>query len=344
MNNILKTIQEQIKIRTKYGFEFIGDIDNIKTGFTERKLVFNERYHKLYFYPSKAEKPEPILLIYSLINKPYIFDLAKGRSLIEYLCDNGFDVYLLDWGQPTNEAAFLTLEEMIFGTMHRAVKYVNRKYNKKVNLLGYCMGSTFATIYVGKHHNLINSLVLLTPALGKDEGGTLQKIASFIDWNRKTDSSGIISGRFLKLFFNSVKPSAMIKKERDFWKNHDKEEYLNHFLPVEKWSNDTPDIPGKVFTEFLELCFTQDLLKSKNDINIGSTTINFSDVKLPVFSVSAKHDWIIPSTSVETVKEILPNSIHESFIIQGGHIGLVIGKTAPILWEKVRDFYNNFIK
>ncbi len=267
MNNLLNTIKEQLQIRLKYGFEFIGDIEKIETGFSKKSVALSERYHKLYFYESKKENPQPLLLIYSLINRPYIFDLVKGRSLIEFLCENGFDVYLLDWGNPTPEASFITLEEMVFGTIHRSVKYIQKKYNlKKIDMLGYCMGGTFASLYVGKHVNEINKLTLLTPSLGNDEGGTLQKIAHFIDWESKIDSSGIISGRFLKLFFNSIRPSAMVKKEKDFWKNHDKEDYLKHFLPVEKWSNDTPNIPGRAFTEFLELCFRKDSLKSGKKI------------------------------------------------------------------------------
>ena len=82
----------------------------------EKSLEMTDRYHKLYFYKSTQEKAVPLLLVYSLINRPYIFDLAKGRSLIEFLCDQGFDVYLLDWSDPTSESAHMSLEDMVFGT------------------------------------------------------------------------------------------------------------------------------------------------------------------------------------------------------------------------------------
>lgn len=340
MTNLIQTLQEQLKIRLKYGFEFIGDIENIDVGPTPKSLAMTDRYHKLYFYKSTQEQATPLLLVYSLINRPYIFDLAKGRSLIEFLCDQGFDVYLLDWSDPTSESAHMSLEDMVFGTLHRSVKHILNKYGiKKVNMLGYCMGGTFASLYAGKHYDLIEKLVLLTPALGRDEGGTLQKIASFIDWKKKIDSSGIISGRFLKLFFNSVKPMAMIKKERDFWKNHDKEDFMKHFLPVEKWSNDTPNLPGRAFTEFLDLCFTTDQLERGGKVVLEKTEVDMSKVDIPIFSVSAQHDWIIPSASTETVKKVFPNAKHESYVIPGGHIGLVIGRTAPLLWGKLIEFY-----
>jgi polyhydroxyalkanoate synthase len=42
----------------------------------------------------------PLLLVFALINRPEIFDLRPGSSLIEFLLDEGFDVSLVDWGVP----------------------------------------------------------------------------------------------------------------------------------------------------------------------------------------------------------------------------------------------------
>jgi polyhydroxyalkanoate synthase len=336
----LQTIQEQIKIRLKYGPEFIGDLNKIAVGCSEKTLVLKNGSHSLYYYRGKKEKNQPLLFIYSLINRPYIFDLRPGRSLIEYLCEQGYDVYLIDWGNPGPEAAFLTLEDIITGTVDRFVKWILRKHEiKNLDIAGYCMGGTFATMYAGYQPQLVNKLILLTPPLGVDEGGLLQKIAGKINWKNKISISGIIPGRLLKLFFNSIRPAISLKKERDFWLNYDKENYLENFLPVEKWSNDTPDIPGQVFFEFLDICFSGDQMKT-GKIKLGNTGIDFSKVSCPVLSVSAEHDWIIPAASLETVKKVLPNAEHQSLLIKGGHIGLVVGRTATTVREEINTFLN----
>ena len=72
------------------------------TGRTPKEVVWTKNKAKLYHYQPSTEKkhPVPILMVYALINRPYVLDLLPGNSFIEYLTDQGFDVYLLDWGIP----------------------------------------------------------------------------------------------------------------------------------------------------------------------------------------------------------------------------------------------------
>lgn len=70
-------------------------------------------------------------MIYALINKPYILDLTKGSSLVEYLLDQGFDVYMLDWGTPGHEDQNMKLDDYILDYIPRAVKKVLRTSNEK---------------------------------------------------------------------------------------------------------------------------------------------------------------------------------------------------------------------
>lgn len=337
---LLQTLQNQFQVRTKYGPEFIADIEKVKVGFTPRTCIYREGPHCLYYYPGKKEKNIPVLLVYSLINRPYIFDLRPNRSLIEYLCSNGFDVYLLDWGDPLQETGCCSIGDLVGGTLHRCVLWILKHYKMScIRLLGYCMGGTFATIYTAIHPENIDRLILLTTPLGKDEGGILPKIASNIDWAQGITQTNLISGRFLKWVFNSIRPSINRKKEQDFWQNFDKDEFLEHFLPVEKWSNDTPDIPECAFYEFLDLCFRRDLLKT-GQIQLNRYRVDFTKVKCPVFSVVAQHDWIVPPTALDTVQKVLLNAQHIPYLLAGGHIGLVVGKQAFILWKEIEKFLN----
>src|SRR5690606_30013280 len=136
--------------------------------------------------------------------------------------------------------------ELVTGTLRRCVRTIQRLHQcQQLTVLGYCMGATFAALYAGFRPQDIQRLVLLTPILGHDEGGVLQNISSHQKLNAETLNAQLVSGRQLKLFFNAVKPAGILKKERDFWQNYHQEAFLEHFLPVEKWSNDTPDLPGQ---------------------------------------------------------------------------------------------------
>src|SRR5579884_2889593 len=74
----------------------------VPTGQTPRTFVWGRNKARLYRYTPvvPTAHPVPVLLVYALINRPYILDLLPGASFVEYLLGRGFDVYLLDWGEP----------------------------------------------------------------------------------------------------------------------------------------------------------------------------------------------------------------------------------------------------
>ena len=75
--------------------------DDAVVGATPRDVVWTHRETTLYRYQSsKRRYGVPLLLVFALINRPEIFDLHPGRSLVEFLIDEGFDVFLVDWGYP----------------------------------------------------------------------------------------------------------------------------------------------------------------------------------------------------------------------------------------------------
>lgn len=338
MDALAKTLLAQAQIRLKHGLEYIGNPDDIEVGLTPRELVYQEGTFRLYCYPSHTAVRRPLFLVYSLINRPYIFDLRPGRSLIEYLCQNGFDVYLLDWGTPTPEMGHAHLTDIVCDTLHRCVRKIQRKSRQqKIDVLGYCMGATFAAMYTAYRPQDVEKLVLLTPILGRTQNGVLQKIAQAQELKQDALKGQLISGRLLKNFFNSVKPATAVKKERDFWKNHNSAEFLNHFLPVEKWSNDTPDVPAQVFFEFLDSVLYQQQLLDQ-DFSIGAYRFDFTKITVPVLAVAAEKDWIIPAESLSVGAQIFTQADYRPYLIKGGHIGLVVGRSAQQLWQELIAF------
>src|SRR3954454_924398 len=135
------------------------------TGQTPKEVVWTKNKSKLYRYKPYAEKkyPVPILIVYALINRPYVLDLLPGNSFIEYLVEQGFDVYLLDWGGPGDEDKDIDFEHLILDYLPRAVKKVLRTSGaEEFTLLGYCMGGTMSTMYASLFPEKLKNLVLLT--------------------------------------------------------------------------------------------------------------------------------------------------------------------------------------
>ena len=96
------------------GMRIVVEGAQADTGQTPKETVWTKNKARLYHYAPNAEKkhPVPILMVYALINRPYILDLMPGNSFIEYLVGEGFDVYMLDWGIPGDEDKDLDLREL----------------------------------------------------------------------------------------------------------------------------------------------------------------------------------------------------------------------------------------
>jgi len=125
--------------------------DDAVIGATAREVVWTHRGITLYRYRSDQRSyAVPILLVFALINRPAIFDLRPGSSLVEYLLEQGFDVFLLDRGVPGGEDADTGFEESVCDELHWGVRETLRASGaEELTLLGWCMGATMCAMYCG---------------------------------------------------------------------------------------------------------------------------------------------------------------------------------------------------
>jgi len=92
-------------------------------GATPRDAVWTHRETTLYRYRStKRQYPVPILLVFALINRPDVFDLRPGHSFVEHLLADGFDVFLLDWGEPDEADADRGLDDYVCDQLPWAIR------------------------------------------------------------------------------------------------------------------------------------------------------------------------------------------------------------------------------
>ena len=164
-NDTQLDIESNLK-KYEAGLQIIVEGARADTGQTPKEIIWTKNKAKLYHYEPTVEKkyPVPILLVYALINRPYVLDLMPGNSLVEYLVNHGFDVFMLDWGIPGDEDSNLTFENYVLDYMPRAVKKVLRTaHAEEFTLLGYCMGGTMAAMYTALFPGKpLRNLILMT--------------------------------------------------------------------------------------------------------------------------------------------------------------------------------------
>src|SRR6516165_5909368 len=143
----------------------------IRKGVSPSETVYEEDRLKVkhYLSPYPPRYRTPLVFVYALVNRPYILDLKKGRSVIANFVDAGFDTYLVDWGVPVNADRHLTLDDYINGYLVNVMDFVReRTGSDRVNVLGYCMGGTMSVMFAALHPNRLKNLILLAAPIDFD--------------------------------------------------------------------------------------------------------------------------------------------------------------------------------
>src|SRR5690242_9698730 len=101
----------------------------IRKGASVSEVVYEEDRLKVLHYLSdtKPRYKTPLVFIYALVNRPYILDLKKGRSVVANFVEAGFDTYLVDWGIPTAADRHLTLDDYVNGYMVNVLDYLRER-------------------------------------------------------------------------------------------------------------------------------------------------------------------------------------------------------------------------
>ncbi|MGI9429474.1 MAG: alpha/beta fold hydrolase, partial [Bythopirellula sp.] len=138
---------------------------------TPKQLVWTLNKAKLYRYtpvvPESELHPLPLLLVFAIMNRPYVLDLRPGHSFVEYMLKQGYDLYLLDWGIPGPEDKELNFDDYALEYLPRVVrKLKSLTGSDEFSMLGWCLGALISTIYASlRADDGLRNLMLLTAPL-----------------------------------------------------------------------------------------------------------------------------------------------------------------------------------
>src|SRR5580704_2804264 len=117
---------------------------------TPKELVWTLNKAKLFRYipvvPKEGRHGIPLLLVFALMNRPYILDLRPGHSFVEFLVSRGYDVFLLDWGAPGPEDKNLMFDDYALDYLPRAIRKMKSISGcAEFSMLGWCIGAILTT-------------------------------------------------------------------------------------------------------------------------------------------------------------------------------------------------------
>jgi polyhydroxyalkanoate synthase len=315
------------------GVETLLNAKPIDTGVSPRDLVHREDKLCLYRYraPAGIERGRvPLLVVYALVNRPYMTDIQEDRSTIKGLLATGQDVYLIDWGYPDQADRALTLDDYVAGYLDRCVDHLRRAHDlDRINLLGICQGGTFCLCYTALHREKVRNLVtMVTPVDFKTPDNMLSAWVQHLDVDLLVDTMGNIPGELLNWTFLSLKPFSLTgQKYVSMVDLLDDESKVKNFLRMEKWIFDSPDQAGETFRRFIK-DFYQDNRLIEGGLEIGDREVSLRKVTCPVLNIYALQDHLVPPDASRALNGRVGTKDYTELAFPGGHIGIYVSGKA----------------
>ncbi|MCX5743106.1 MAG: alpha/beta fold hydrolase [Proteobacteria bacterium] len=310
-------------------------------GQTPHEVVWRENKWKLMrFAPAVPKYRTPILLVPSLINRWYVLDLGRGRSLIEWLVAQGHVVYCIDWGTPGDEDRYLTWDDIGGSYVGRAVRLAARETGK-THVLGYCLGGTIATAYVASHPEGVASLLALAAPIDFDRAGIMAL------WTRTpgfelgplVDAFGNVPWRLMQASFKMLRPTLPATKAVSLLDRAWDDEFLESFMASEKWGNDNISFPGACYAQYIQELYRENRLVHGTFSVLGKPA-KLSAITCPVLAIAFVHDNIVPVDAARPLIDLVGSRDKQLVVENGGHVGAVISRKAVTrLWPAMSTFW-----
>jgi len=317
------------------GFETLVGIEEVTTGASAKEAVYTEDKLVLYHYQplTEVQNPVPVLIIYALVNRPYMADLQEDRSLIRGGLNAGLDIYLIDWGYPDSADCYLTLDDYINGYIDRCVDVIRKKSGvDRINILGICQGGTFSLCYASLHQEKVRNLITtVTPVDFHTKNDLLSHISRHIDVDNVVDTLGNIPGDLLNWAFLMLRPFRLMgQKYMDLVDVLDDVKKTENFMHMEKWIFDSPAQAGEAYRDFIRQFYQENRL-IKSGVTIGNHTVNLEDITVPILNIYARDDHLVPPDSSKALAGCVSSTDYSEMEFPGGHIGIYVSARAQAM-------------
>jgi polyhydroxyalkanoate synthase len=311
-------------------------------GLTPKELIWRKNKARLYRYirAEPATHQTPIFLVLPLINRAYILDLRPGASFVEFLLGEGFDVFLIDWGTPGDEDRALDVTTLVTRYLPRAARAIQRAAGTdQMTVLGYCIGGVLAACFAALHPEFTRNLALLTAPLDFSDAGQFGRMTArgVFPVERLIETFPTVPGQVPDIGSKLLNPLAnYVGTYRRLWDRLGDPTFdVEGWQAMYRWVNESVPFAGAAFRQWI-IEFYQENRLARDMLEMDGRPVRLADIRCPVLNIAASRDQIAPRPTTSIVTHRVGSTDASEILIDGGHVGIVVGRSASQdLWPKV---------
>jgi polyhydroxyalkanoate synthase len=309
---------------------------------TPYKVVYKGGMLRLRHYePPERRHKTPLLIVYALIKRPFILDLQHGKSVVESLLQQGFEVYLTDWLPPARKDSWRGFDAYVNGDLADAVRVLQlREEVEQIHLMGYCLGGLLTLLYTALHPENVKNLVTLTVPFDMSVRDLpFYNLVDFVSDDAVelvTRIYGNCPAWMVNWSFNLMAPMHhALDKYVGRYRNGPRSGYPQMFELFEHWMRSDMPLAGQVYRELHQLIFKRNTLK-KGVFSVGDDVVSLGHIDCPLLNIVAEHDDIVHPRSSLALLEHVGSDDKRNLFFPTGHLGAVVSARAiDKLWPQV---------
>ncbi|MFP4327686.1 MAG: PHA/PHB synthase family protein [Paracoccaceae bacterium] len=314
-----------VKLADEHAFEVGRNI-----GTAPGKVVFRNRMMEIIQYAPATEKVRetPLLILPPWINKFYILDLKAQNSLVKWITEQGYTLFMVSWINPGPSYRDTGMQDYIEDGFLAAIREVKAITGQdRLNVVGYCIAGTTLALTLSllkkRGDKSIKSATFFTALTDFSDQGEFTPFLQddFVDGiQAEVDRRGVLPHWIMARTFSYLRSNDLVYRPAI-------RSYMMGETPpafdLLYWNGDGSNLPARMVMEYLRWLCQQNLF-AEGRLEMMGESLSLRDVDVPMCSVACESDHIAAARDCYRGVQMMGSRSKTFILSESGHIAGIV--------------------